>query len=70
MNSKFNFKKDHQQINSYLESVSGNNIQLLKDLFKSNNLDYELFLNEIDTELNGEIYFRTFDKKSRLALKN
>ena len=65
---KFNFKKDHQQINSYLESVSGNNIQLLKDLFKSNNLDYELFLNEIDTEFKWRKFiFRTFDKKIQIS---
>ena len=65
---KFNFKKDHQQINSYLESISGNNIQLLKDLFKSNNLDYELFLNEIDTEFKWRKFiFRTFDKKIQIS---
>ena len=65
---KFNFKKDHQQINSYLESVSGNNIQLLKDLFKSNNLDFELFLNEIDTEFKWRKFiFRTFDKKIQIS---
>ena len=65
---KFNFKKDHQQINSYLESISGNNIQLLKDLFKNNNLDFELFLNEVDTEFKWRKFiFRTFDKKIQIS---
>lgn len=65
---KFNFKKDNQQIDSYLKSISGNNIQLLKDLFKSNNLDFELFLNEIDTELKWrKLIFRTFDKRIQIS---
>ena len=65
---KFNFKKDDQQINSYLQSISGNNIPLLKDLFKSNNLDFKLFLNEIDTEFKWrKLIFRTFDKKIQIS---
>ena len=36
--SKYNFKTDNNQINSYLNSISSNNISNLKNLFKKNKI--------------------------------
>ena len=33
-----------------MNSISSNNIQLLKDKFKINELDFDLFLKEVETE--------------------
>ena len=48
--SKYNIKKDDSKINSYLNLVSSNNIEGLKIIFKENNLDYDFFLEEIETQ--------------------
>ena len=48
--SKFNLTVSDNQINQYLNSISSNNIQLLKDKFKINELDFDLFLKEVETE--------------------
>ena len=48
---KYKIKKDEGRINSYLKSISGNNIQNFKNKFFENNLDFELFLDEVDTEI-------------------
>ena len=47
--SKFNLKNDSSQINNYLNSISGNNINKLKDTFKRNNIDFKLFVDEVET---------------------
>tara|TARA_Y100001958_G_C21194093_1_gene521778 strand:+ start:125 stop:1054 length:930 start_codon:yes stop_codon:yes gene_type:complete len=48
--SKFNFKSDREQLINYLNSISGNNIDELKIKFKNNNIDFDLFLDEIKTQ--------------------
>ena len=50
---KFNLKNDSSQINNYLNSISGNNINKLKDTFKRNNIDFKLFVDEVKLNLNG-----------------
>ena len=49
--SKYNFKTDNNQINSYLNSISSNNISNLKNLFKKNKINFQTFINEVDIEL-------------------
>ena len=44
---KYNITVDENQINSYLNSISSNNIIELKNRFKNNNIDFDLYLNEI-----------------------
>tara|TARA_B100001059_G_scaffold219018_1_gene239733 strand:+ start:6017 stop:6943 length:927 start_codon:yes stop_codon:yes gene_type:complete len=44
---KYNVTVDENQINSYLNSISSNNIIELKNRFKNNNIDFDLYLNEI-----------------------
>ena len=48
--SKHNFKNDPKQISDYLNLISSNDIEKFKERFKRNNLDYELFIEEIETQ--------------------
>ena len=48
--SKYNFDVSKSQINQYLNSISSNDIQSLKNKFNKNNLDFELFLEDIEIE--------------------
>tara|TARA_B100001059_G_C17834703_1_gene587178 strand:+ start:3790 stop:4719 length:930 start_codon:yes stop_codon:yes gene_type:complete len=49
--SKYNFKDDSIQLESYLRSISSNNIKGLKNTFEKNGVDFELLLNEIKIEM-------------------
>ena len=49
--AKHNFKRDNAEINSYLQSISNNDVGSLKDKFDENNISYELFLEEIEIQL-------------------
>ena len=60
---KYNFKKDKKQINSYLNSISSNNIGNLKDVFKSYNLDFKEFTDEIDVEFRWRKFIYQMYKK-------
>ena len=48
--SNYNIKSDDKQVNAYLNSISNNNINSLKSQFLLKNLDYDLFLDEIETQ--------------------
>tara|TARA_Y100001958_G_C21228291_1_gene553785 strand:+ start:131 stop:1051 length:921 start_codon:yes stop_codon:yes gene_type:complete len=62
--SKYKIKKDEGRINSYLKSISGNNIQNFKNKFFENNLDFELFLDEVDTEIRWQqLIYSLYEKK-------
>lgn len=47
---KYNYKVDYKQIEDYLNSISGNNIDGLKSNFENNNADFEMFIDNIKTE--------------------
>ena len=69
--AKFNIKSDNNiQINNHLKSLSSKyktNIDGMKKIFKNNNLDFELYVNEIETEFNWQkLIFRTFRDKITL----
>ena len=69
--TKFNIKLDNNiQINNHLESLSSKyktNIDGMKNIFKNNNLDFELYVNEIETEFNWQkLIFRNFKDKITL----
>ncbi len=62
--SKYDFKDDLIQINSYLNSISSNDIEGLKNIFKINNVDYNLFLNEIKNEIKWrKLIYNKYSKK-------
>ncbi len=48
--AKFDIKSDKNQINNYLIKVSSNDLVQFKEVFKNYNLDFNLFLEEIETE--------------------
>ena len=61
---KYNFKRDNNRVNSYLNSISNNNIEDLKSIFKKNNINYKVFVDEIDIEFKWrKLIFNTYSKK-------
>ena len=69
---KFNLKKrETNKVNTYLNSISSNNIIGLQDKFKNNNLDFQLFVEEIETELMWqELIYKIYSKKIKIDEKN
>ena len=61
---KLDIKADNLRINTYLNSISSNNIKSLKNSFKKNNLDFDLFKKGIETQFMWQefIYMRYKDK--------
>ena len=49
--SKYDLKDRPDKLDSYLRSLSSNNVDLLKKKFLDNKLDYDLFLDEIKIKL-------------------
>lgn len=47
----FNYKVNKQNIEGYVKRISGNNVIKLKSKFSDYNLDFDLLLKEIETEL-------------------
>ena len=60
---KYNIKKDDKQINSYLNSISSNNIESLKKVFKNYDLDFKEFTDEIDVEFRWRKFIYQMYKK-------
>ncbi len=61
---KYRINKNEKQINSYLKSISSDNIENLKNSFMVNNLDYDLFLKEVETEMKWqELIYKLYSKK-------
>ena len=60
---KYNIKKDDKQINSYLNSISSNNIENLKNIFESYDLDFKEFTDEIDVEFRWRKFIYQMYKK-------
>ena len=61
---KFNFKANKQRVNKFISRVSGNNKEKLKNDFKNNGLDFNLWVKEIETEFKWQqfIYFNYSNK--------
>ena len=67
---KYQIKTNYNQVNNYLNSISSNDINGLKKSFKDNNLDYKLFINEVETSLMWqEMIYKIYSKKLRLMKK-
>ena len=62
--NKFKIEKDKNRINNYLNSISRNNIEEFKIKFKENNLSFDLFVDEIDTEFRWQkLIYSIYSKK-------
>ena len=59
-----NFADDKNQINTYLASISSNDIDGLKRKFKNYDLDFQLFLDEIKTQLKWQrLIYKIYSNK-------
>jgi len=62
--SKYKYTDDNTRINNYLNLISSNDINQLKNKFETQNLDFEQFLNEIKTEFKWQQFiYNTYSKK-------
>ncbi len=62
--SKYEINSDQNNVNDYLKSISQNDIKGLKNKFHENNLDYQLFLEEIETQFKWQKYiYQRYSKK-------
>ena len=65
--SKYDLKDSPDKLNSYLRTLSSNNIDLLKKKFLDNKLDYDLFLDEIKIKLKWQdLIYLIYSKKIEL----
>ena len=62
--SKYNISDDLNQINRYLNSISSNDINSLKLKFEKNNVEFDLFIEEIKIELKWQKFiYEVYSKK-------
>lgn len=67
---KLNLKVSKAQIDNYFSRVSGNKPQKLIKDFKENGVNYQLFINEIETELNWQQFiFNKYSSKINIDEK-
>tara|TARA_E500000178_G_C17004461_1_gene747434 strand:+ start:408 stop:1334 length:927 start_codon:yes stop_codon:yes gene_type:complete len=68
---KYNLAKDSARINSYLNSISSNNITDLESLFKKNNADFRIFVEDIDLEFKWRLLiYNMYSKKIEIDQDN
>ncbi len=68
--NRYNIKIDKIKINNYLSSISPN-IVSLKQEFLNNNIDFEIFVDEISTDLKWkELIFQLYSKKIEIDKNN
>jgi len=60
---KYNIKKDDEQINLYLNSISSNNVEKMKNIFKDYDLDFKEFTDQIDVEFKWRKFIYQIYKK-------
>ena len=68
---KYDLAKDTARINSYLNSISSNNITDLESLFKKNNADFKIFVEDIDLEFKWRLLiYNMYSKKIEIDQDN
>lgn len=68
---KYNFQRDQVQLNNYLNNISSNNIDNLKKSFSDNNVDFELFIEDLDIDLKWQKYiYKLYSKKIEIDEQN
>ncbi len=69
--SKYNLKVDQKKITSYLNSISLNNINGLKEKFSNSGIDFQLFYEELETDFLWQKYiYQVYSKKIEIDEKN
>ena len=65
---KYNFQEDKKSLNEQLSRISRNNISDFKKRFINNNLNYELFLEELETEIDWQkLIYILYNKKVQIS---
>ena len=68
--SKYNFENDAKQIDNYLNTISSNNVEGLKNRFRINGIDFKLFLNEIETQFKWQkLIYQIYSNKININEK-
>ena len=63
--SKFNIKNDIEQVNRYINQSHQEMFQVLKAEFNKNNIDFDLFLDEVETQVKWQkLIFNIYSKRS------
>lgn len=61
---KYNYQVNKKKVDEYVNSISGKSIQTLKNEFKNNGLDFDLWIKEIETELKWRSFiYKNYAKK-------
>lgn len=67
---KYGVKKNDEHVKDYLNSISSNNIESLKNKLLNNNLDYKLFLDEVETQTMWQQFIYKFYSKKIMVDEN
>ena len=69
--SKYNIQIDYNNINNYLNNVSFGNVQAFKEKFIENNLDYNLYIEEVKIQLSWQkLIYSLYQEKVKLDDKD
>ncbi len=69
--SKYNLKVDQKKITSYLNSISLNNVNGLKEKFSNSGIDFQLFYEELEIDFLWQKYiYQVYSKKIEIDEKN
>ena len=69
--SKYKIEKDLIKTQNYIKSISSNDISALKRKFKENDLSYELFVDEIETEIRWQkLIYLIYSNRIQIDEKN
>ncbi len=69
--SKYKFKDDSSKLNQYLKEISSNDLNDLKQKFRENGLDYELFLEDIKIQFKWQTFiYKIYSKKIEVNEEN
>ena len=64
---KLQLDSETTQINSYLNSITSNNIESLKEIFSKNGIDFQAYEDELDVEFKWrKLIYNLYAKKLKL----
>ena len=65
--SRFDIKNDSKQVSNYIRSITSRDIEYLKKEFNKNEIDFDLFLDEVETQVKWQkLIFNIYSKKINL----
>ena len=66
---KYDFKVDEKRLDNYINRVTRNNIVKVKNNFSKYNLDYNLWINELETQFKWQNFIYSFYSKRLIQTK-